>query len=904
MATSKKTMQIGFGLALVASALVALEADAAPPLKVPAAPKTPKAPRAPGGPRLPESSFDHVLRLAKALDDQRLVLLLLSPRAEAANCTEDELARIVAAYEGLADPEGGANLLKRRIAKFPSELHPRLSLARLEERMGDLDAAIATHRTIEERFGRDQARGLELAGLLDRARRPKEALALLKQLAPDAGLEDERFWLSYATLAWNEVDDSAIDAYRRLRAMRSKSPGMRARLIALAKAAGRIDEALSVALEAYDVEGDASALLFAAGILRGREDWPGLRAIVAKIAARPELFATSVEAWLLRGDLASHDRDLATARAAYREALRLDPKGVAARVALIWDAIGRDDLVELRKMLLASRADAMTDPEFFAAYAVGLDRLGRLADALPFYERQLRLAPRDYLWALEVADVYERLGRDDDALALRRRAFGPLRREVLAATAKGEPPPTSMELVHANLTKRFLGVPEGDRWLGLLLGRPPTGLEKRELAIGWYLADERLDRAKPLLLRAHGARLDRPSFRGFRLAMALADRDRETLAALVHDPRGLTADEERQAAEALDRDDLELAAIGRELERDVPDGSRLRRRAEDLDDARRPHAIVGGRMLQVDALRVVGPHAILGIGDGDQRLVGHVSAVRLGLSPIGGGEYASTPRLAGDALEIDTGLALRVGSESSHREYGIALNHRDRPAPRLSLIDVRRLGGGRTSELHAHVNEVIEDVPFLRVAGLRTRLAALIRQELGPRFYAQGQAIFFEDHTRDYRPLGLEVGASAEAGYRILRRGPEWTVGLHGLWHERNNRLDLPSEAQRFVPEGANVLALLPPDRAQLLSVVTTIASGDLVERARTDELSRTRYVCDAAIGWLFSQPSVAGHVGCNAQARIARHAYLGALGTFGVGVAGRRASTFAIAQAAFTYAF
>ncbi len=845
-----------------------------------------------------ESAFERALRIARAMNDHRLILKLTGPRADAPDCPEWELHRIVGSHEALGEPEGGVAVYRRRIAKYPKELGPRLGLAMLLDRMGHSKESIAVWAEIEALFGLTPAQAASYAVVLDRHGRGAEALALMKRTAKLAKPSDHEFWETYGPLAWAHDDPAALDAYRTL--WKTGAPGSDAtvapRLMFLAKRAGALDEAIDVALIAFEHERAPSHFFFAAAIRREREEWAALRAIVARGEQHSALLAPFEEWWVLRGDVHAHFGDKAIARASYRKALERNPASVPGRAALLWDAIERDDVPELKTMLMAWKADAALEPAYFGPYAVGLDRIGRPKEALPFFERQWKLAPKDYLWGLEYADALERVGMHDEALAARRKTFSALRKDVLAG--KHDP---ALEETHALLARRFLGAPEGEKWLMRLLGRDPTSLEKREVAVGWYLADSRLERARRVLVISHAKRIDRPEWKKHRLAVAIADGDLDTVSNLLQDPKGLSPKEIREGTEALEREDRR---DGLTVDPTEPgDQVAVATRERELRDRHAPHAIAEGRLLRVDLVQALGPAAVASFdGPSGYRFFFDASAMRLSLLP---GRMNTSPRLDAAETELQAlGRARRYGVRSVS-ELAMGVNHRGVVAPRVWFRDVRALGGGLDTAFTVALNDVIDDVPFLRAAGLRHRVLAAAQKDLAAGFFLYGEATAMEDHGRSYGNVGAEIGGLGAIGYRILSRVPEWTVSARGMWHERWNRDEVPSEMQPYLPLGmmpGELAGLLPPTRFQLVSLATQIARGDFVDRHRTDDVSFPRYDCDGSVGWLVSQPSLAAHVKCTLSTRVARSAYHGLMAFHALGVAGRRPSTMSQASLSFTW--
>jgi len=92
--------------------------------------------------------------------------------------------------------------------------------------------------------------------------------------------------------------------------------------------------------------------------------------------------------WLLCAQLDGRSGRVADAARALRRALAIDGGSAAARSGLIWLMIDSGDRDGLARALATWVADADDDPGLWRAYAAGLERLGRVREALTFYRRE------------------------------------------------------------------------------------------------------------------------------------------------------------------------------------------------------------------------------------------------------------------------------------------------------------------------------------------------------------------------------------------------------------------------------------------------------------------------------------------------------------------------------------
>ncbi len=866
------------------------------------------APPPPGG-----NAMDQVLRIALAKSDFRLILKIKGPRALAPACTEAELDEIVGLHEKLGEPEGGVKVYEARVAKFPGELHPREQLAKLLDRMGKSKDAIPVWAGIEAKFGLTPQQAVLYAVVLERHERSAEALAVLQRVEKKAKDDNETFWLSYGMLAWKEDHASALRAYELLGKMKSTAHGVAQRLYTLLAEAGRKREAIDVALAAFAAEKLPAHWSFAVSLLEELSDWEGLqKAIKIAEAASPVLDGRE-EYWVLRGDVYAHFGDKDKARKSYWKALEINPHSVPARGALLWDAIERDDRKLLRTWVQKWYGEAQNEASFYAPFAVALDHLGFVKQAIGFYERQLHLTPNDYLWLLEYADALEKIGQPMKADQLRRAAFGPLRKDVLAG--KADP---KLKEQHAHLAKKLEGTPAGEKWLELLLGKKlPKDDETRELLVAWYLEDDRLDRAKRVLVLSHAERIKRPAFKGFRMILAIEEGDRGEIEHLLESPTGLTTEEKRLGAQALDRDDLEIEAASEHLDKhDDETAPPVRRSLRELRDRHVPHVTAGVQLTALDVLQIAGPLATVTFDAGRYRVGLHGSYQQAQLVPGGrfylptlDPNFSSVPLLPSTVAVIDAHAFAREFTPTRVTEVALGLSYLGRLLPRAELTDVRAFGDRTFSHVRLGLFDLIEDSAFLRLAGVRHVADLQLRQDLPLGFFTALEVKGMLDTDRKLAWLGSEVGASLDLGYRLLHDKPEWLVGVRGLTHHRLNPDALPVYAAGFaVDPREDKPGLLPPERFHLVSFVMQISRGDFLARAKSEEAAFPRYDCDGGIGYQWSSPasdlnpgaSPAGHLKCAVSLRVPTGGYLTGLVFYAYGLSGRNASV--VTNASLTY--
>ena len=878
-------------------------------------------PRKPATP----SAYDQALRIARMLHDDRAVASVTGVRLLEPNLSVAEIRVIVKASEALGRPELPARQLELRIARYPEERDARVELALLRARSGEVKAAIAVWKEIGARFGLTTAERVTYAQLLSTTGDLPGAFAVLKAeservesgkaandnveatasakvnkvkgertnvetaVAPTTAVEAtpvlsavDLVWEGLAALAW-ELDDSAtaLVAYRHVWASNPESLGAGPRLMMLAHEAGELDEAIGVALASYVNEKNPAHLLSAASYQAEKGDWVAVKGTLSirELAMQ--------EYWTLRGDAHVHLGELPAARVAFQTALRLNVTSAAARAALLWLAIEMEDLHTLATDLAAWHNAADGEPLLWGPFAAGLDRLGRTAEAIPFFEAQLRATPADYAWMLDYADALERVGQHKLAFTLRRRAFQHLRKEARQALADPRRSEGAARLLekHADVSRALLGAPEGERWLDQLLAarKPSAGLEA--FAVAWYLADGRIERARRHMALARRRGFARTRSAEHDLTLALADHDVPLVEELIASPAAIPSELRLRAAIEIERDDLALPILTQSLERPdlTGDHPEQRRELRDLGERHWPTARAGGAYQYIAGLHVMGPDV------GVAQDVGAFGGARVVYSAYGrqiawgGGDV----RLDAPVIEADAFALGRIARARRISEIGLGANYqRGRPAPRLEAYDLRELSRAIVSSIDLRLDARVEDTPFLRVTGLRDQLAGRLNINLTRRVYVATEVLVQEDHTRDFQLLGVGAGANAELGYRLHASNPEWGAGVQLAGVQRSNSPRAPGDSARFVPPSSRVDNLLPVSY-ESVAVVMHFTRGDIFQRHAADGASFPRYDCDAALGVLIPSQKPEGHARCSASIRVGNAGFATALAEYALGVAG-----------------
>jgi Tfp pilus assembly protein PilF len=838
------------------------------------------------------------------LEDDRLVARLLAAYASTPEAKPSDAADAADALEAVGEPEQAVHLLEERRV-------PRARVAELLDRMGDARAAAAAWRDFERSCPIGEMttpQALAYARALSRVGQDGEAYRVLRAARPTASLDDREFWEDFAALAWS-FDDSAeaLRAYRVVWKKRFHVPGAGQRLIALALEAGFADEAIAVGLEDYDATGDAESLLAAAELQSRAGNYAAVEKTLSLGQNNVRAFARNEEYWLLRAETYSALGEAKAATDSYRAALALDPWSVAAQSALLWDAIDRTDDAQLRRYVAAWRSTAPLHPELWSAYAVALDHLGETSQAIAYYEKELHADRNDPLLEMELADALKRVGAGRLALHFQRLAAAGLRGIAVAALHGGRTTEKEQRLVEfETTTARDLGGAEmGERWFRAMRAmKSPDATDAAAFRIDWYLAGDRLESARRDVLRAPFERRQKPRWRGYRLALAVADDDADTIHQILASPAGVDSEQHVDAVLAMERDDLAGPALQEALAQGAAaEHPEYRDKLAEIRFRHAPTWTLGGAYEYVTGLDVFGPNIVGAYDVGASRLYVKGSVRRFGVRNGSIALGAPFEEAAADALvrlsspRSVTELSAGGGAQPAHD--GV----RSTPVPRAELLDEREWSSALGTTVRIVGDDRIEDTGLLRMAALRSQAEVGARADLGRYLYASIDLHAREDHSREFHYVGAEVGEEGEFGYKLRAHGPEWDVGIQGIAHQRSNVSELPYDVAQFVPRGADLSLYLPPS-FQLVSIVTHLVRGDFFGRYRADESSFPRYECEAAAGVLFPDRDGAVHVQCSVSASLSFGGYLSALAFYNRGIAGIGAQTTAEAALSYSQTF
>ncbi len=405
-----------------------------------------------------ERAWNHVMRLAPGLNDDRAYLAALRHRAGSGDLkTMDE---VVATYERLGEPEAAMAWLDT-LAHGPDGRQVMERNANLAERAGKDDRAFELYGQLQTRYGARPLYALKRANLLSVKGRLSEAMEAMLLARAKASSQDLLYWRTYTELArLTQRDDLLKDGNRQMVLAMAESqeghcaqmPSVAARNDCLADVRDAQEADFGNLIQYYDrVPIDAGRIAEAmwrkSGKLAQLEQalyyYTRARAYrrIEKLLAgltpeqvrQGELSATFLmrraEYRRLMGDYVHWLADL-------RHAAGLADADSETHAALLWALLDRATDEEVRAAMTRFRSEAENDPNLWAAYAAGAMRFQDGRTALHYLHKLQHGRSADPLWLSLVADAYEAMGQTSKAWSIRRQAWVDLHHQWSAKDAK------------------------------------------------------------------------------------------------------------------------------------------------------------------------------------------------------------------------------------------------------------------------------------------------------------------------------------------------------------------------------------------------------------------------------------------------------------------------------------
>jgi tetratricopeptide (TPR) repeat protein len=809
--------------------------------------------------------LDKAIKMAPQLYDFETLAKLLAYKAQHGPLSDTELTSLVDTFESIGEPERLVAILRDYLLRYPRNRFAWESLAKVQERRGDLKESLSLFEHVSREFGSDMKESTHRAELLWQLHRPMEGYLLLRDVLDHAGVattqkllartelamppaatlsqerkqtaaEKERgtFFHLLAELLWfSEPRPESLEEYRMLWQLNGMRPDSAERYIRLAEAQGLLDEGIKVAEAAFMRFKNVDFLLLAMELAADNERWQDMGRLIRIAREHSDELADNKQYAYYVAEYYTQKGDYQRALRAYFRVLELDPGTIAARVAILElltehsdeskrysDARSRQELLRL---LTEWRPLAQQESALWLPFASGWAMLGRSREALAYYDREWRLRKSDHLWLLGYVSTLDAVSRSSDVRVIRRYALKMLRPDAMAAAHRGATK-AERELLNAyvELVRDTYGAGKGSRWLSGVLHRDLDPEVTRGLAVNWRVSDG--EEWNAWVPDSQTIQRQNPWGR-FRKAPKPGQ---EQVQATIADATVLAQASNSDAAEPPPAPLRVLGPDAAAGEEQIPDRSlqtTLESGVESIEDLVTLYTGISERYT----------HGAFALG-------GRAAVNYLLLNPVFDPEASPT--------EGDLSLYGMWRHRLGRLELGLTANLRaDASLFGGFLAETFNLWEGGTLRLEGHLNELTSDTSWFRIYGARHRALLSFYTSFLKDFFLSIQAQGYQYHTRLNEQLGGGIATDYEVGYRINRVRPVWTVRISGGFI---HNFALTNKLPEFGGDSSSASSIFDDLSLNLIYAGIGTRVEHLFPGVAPIGAGRVRYLLDLWAGWMW----------------------------------------------------
>ena len=717
----------------------------------------------------------------------------------------------------------GSHMAKRRLA-----LEPRVALftVLIGLPLGTLQsqALAQTLHAINSGVTSTVESARREAEILLQAQKYLAAMEVMRGSRANATPADTAYWQLFGDLAWDHGSKpEAILAYRVIWEAGSSNARAMERLIQHFNLTRQPQLAIEVGKKGYQQLGDVRWLLLAMDAASQASLWDELRGLSrqAQTDGDGEKFKSSEMFWLLQAHIANHDGDKLRARTAYDNALALNPASAMSRIQILWFEINGGDKRLLGNRLSQWQAEALADPNYWAAYAVAMVQLRRVDESLVWFDKLMREKPYDFHWQLSYVSVLSPAGRPEEAQRLRRDIWRRMTSKPFAVDGMSKADSKALMLAYAAMLRDFDSAAASDKVLRDTLALGYADEDVYEQLVSSSLSQKNFDAAQQWVLRAQADQQTLPAYQ--LLAVALARKDLQAIDQLLSQRgKDLSAPDRITALRRLGRDELAFSLTEKSL-LDADDNTTelLRQHQHQLRAQLARHIEVSYEVRNISYLNITRKEVVASF-------------------PFPQGR--ATLRMAHNALRSDSNTLVVSGLQSENDiSLRAELSTHDDPV-RLTIGSNQRadksMTYGRIEWAHAitarlnlrldlALNGLPEETSALRVIASKDKVSAGLSANLTDTTYARVE--FAKQHfkIRNGDSLGRGYRAEGEIGTTIFKNIPGWQVRISGSSEKNQLAAVLPASLSGPVLSPSQTIENVLAPRFSTLGAGTTVRFGE-----------------------------------------------------------------------------
>ncbi|MCX7086991.1 MAG: tetratricopeptide repeat protein [Methylococcales bacterium] len=789
-------------------------------------------------------ALDKTIDLATKLFNHDLIADIYTQISATRQLTEEEAARWFSALQSSGREDAGAGLLQQYVSHWPGHQTVWQLLAKTQSLLGRVNDALETTAQIEQRFHARTDVALTQVDYLMKMGKIQEAWQVLLKTSAGVPSDDLKFWDKFVATAFLVgAEKEMLWAYQKNPDVGRNKPMLNFYLLAMLRQNEDTPQYNKFAVQIFDKTKELSTLLDLISFNMQHNKWDEARTLLASLSVKEARVGASSQYWLAKAEIDGHFGDKKMAQSDIKTALQLDPESASIRSLLLWHLVAENNKTELAQFLQESNGRAQAQPALWEAMAAGYRAVGESQAAMQWYAKALKQWPSRQPLIMGYADVLQEANQPTKARQLWRYILARFKPSA-ANTADGRPKEdaSAFERRYAELVRLYLGTNAAEKWRQWLAQHQGShNTDFSEFRIAWFLAQQRPEQAKALLVNAEHDGVALPPWQ--RLAVAMTDNDTVTTNDILQAKGSkLSKLDEISALRALGSDEEALKKTTALLNTQQSESEleALRKQAAELATQRQNGWAVGVKTHNVSQLDIVNDTAEMAWSRGKNRF----------LMNYQDRFYSTSDKklTIADTMRHEKLLGIEWHSLNNRYQTGLKVGANLRDDKNYVSVESNfsyLLQKGWNARVEAGYNVLSTEGAVFRLAGLADKLEARLSGEFSKREYFSVNAHGQRYKTRAGQGIGYGYGAGFEAGYRVFFEKPEVVVALHGSWKKSVLDDQLPNDWQGIVEPNTRMSSIINTSYNDV-GIDVRLKEGEFRPFGYTDR--SFRYFADAGV--------------------------------------------------------
>ncbi|NUT78209.1 tetratricopeptide repeat protein [Pseudomonas sp. C1C7] len=360
---------------------------------------------------------EHAWRLASQQFDFDRSIPLLEEIMDQRALTDIEIDALNYGHESRGTPQEAEAWFHKYLRKYPSHRLAWTRLLQNLENTGQFETKAKVYESYAKRFKLNTTEQVDWANTYFKLFDNESAWKVVQD--DDPTIEDENYWHTRASLAWDlERDEDLRVSLEKLLSINGKlTSGDESQLIAMYRTRDP-KRALTLTIGSWERTRDPQRLVEALQQAQELDDWTLVVSLLKDAEQYPDAY-DQAQVLAMRGALAAKQGNAEEAERLYQEGLARYPNDNLFREQLVWFYVDQANTAKLKPLMTQWRDIARQDRLLWLPFASASQLLGRDAEALAWYRMYLKTSPNDWLVRAAYADALENAGYEDAAQRLR-----------------------------------------------------------------------------------------------------------------------------------------------------------------------------------------------------------------------------------------------------------------------------------------------------------------------------------------------------------------------------------------------------------------------------------------------------------------------------------------------------